>query len=334
MTFGSLFAGIGGLDLGLGRVGMTCLWQVEIDEFCRKVLAKHWPDVERFGDVRECGKHNLAPVDLVCGGFPCQPVSYGGKRQGESDERWLWPEFARVVCELRPRWVLAENVPGLLSVDAGRVFGGILRDLAALGYDAEWDCVSAAAVGAPHIRDRVFILAGRVRDSTRCRCGSALANARRDGFGKFQQSAPAEQDSADAGTRCETMADTDSRRLEERSQCDCEPALDSSDGDSSGQYAHRCRDDVSHDDRAGCSNIQRQCATTGTHRRSFFRADNRDTASEWRTEPDVGRVADGVPARVDRLRSLGNAVVPQVAELIGRMIVTADGQEASQATQE
>ena len=160
LTFGSLFAGIGGLDLGLERAGMECKWQVEIDDYATKVLEKHWPNVARFRDVRECGKHNLEPVDLICGGFPCQDVSLAGKRAGlEGKRTTLWSEFHRIICETRPRWVLAENVPGLLSSDDGRFFGKVLRDLAESGYDAEWDCIPAAAVGAPHFRDRLFIIA-------------------------------------------------------------------------------------------------------------------------------------------------------------------------------
>lgn len=159
ITFGSLFAGIGGIDLGLERAGMRCLWQVEKDDYASKVLAKHWPPVARFRDVRDCGAGNLDTVDLIAGGFPCQPHSLAGKRKASADDRDLWGEFARIICELRPRWVLAENVPGLLSSENGRFFGRVLGDLAALGYDAEWHCIPAAAVGAPHIRERIFVLA-------------------------------------------------------------------------------------------------------------------------------------------------------------------------------
>ncbi len=163
MRLGSLFSGIGGIDLGFERAGWTTVWQVEIDEWCRKVLAKHFPDAERFADVRECGQHNLSPVDCIAGGFPCQPVSLAGKRQGTADDRWLWPEFRRILGELRPRYALLENVPGLLSADNGWLFGGILGDLATLGFDAEWHSIPAAAVGAPHIRDRVFVVADALR---------------------------------------------------------------------------------------------------------------------------------------------------------------------------
>jgi DNA (cytosine-5)-methyltransferase 1 len=156
---GSLFSGIGGLDLGLERAGMQVVYQVEKDPYCQKVLAKHWPTVPRYGDIKEIDFSTLPAVDLICGGFPCQPVSCAGKRQGDKDKRWLWPEFYRAICEARPRWVLVENVPGLLSVADGRLFGGILGDLARSGYNAEWDLLPAAAFGAPHLRFRLFLVA-------------------------------------------------------------------------------------------------------------------------------------------------------------------------------
>jgi DNA (cytosine-5)-methyltransferase 1 len=156
LTFGSLFAGIGGIDLGLERAGMRCKWQVEIDDYATKVLAKHWPDVPKYRDVRGVGAHNLARVDVLAGGFPCQDISNAGKRAGITGERsGLWLEFARLICELRPRYVLVENVAALLV----RGIDTVLGRLAALRYDAEWHCIPAAAVGAPHVRDRVFIVA-------------------------------------------------------------------------------------------------------------------------------------------------------------------------------
>jgi DNA (cytosine-5)-methyltransferase 1 len=160
LTFGSLFAGIGGIDLGLERAGMTCKWQVEIDPFCQKVLQKHWPNVARYEDVRTVGKHNLEPVDLIAGGFPCQDVSLAGLQAGMEGERSsLWKEYARIIGEIKPRWIVAENVRGLLSSNDGRFFGEVLRDLADRGYDAEWDCLPASAFGAPHQRERIFIVA-------------------------------------------------------------------------------------------------------------------------------------------------------------------------------
>jgi DNA (cytosine-5)-methyltransferase 1 len=156
LTFGSLFAGIGGLDLGLERAGMQCAWQVEIDDYATRVLSKHWPNVPRFRDVRSVGVHNLPAVDLLCGGFPCQDIADPGKRVGITGERsGLWIEFNRIICELRPRFVIVENVSALLD----RGIDTVLGDLAAGGYDAEWSVLSSCAMGAPHTRERVFIVA-------------------------------------------------------------------------------------------------------------------------------------------------------------------------------
>lgn len=135
MRVGSLFSGIGGFDLGLERAGMTCSWQVEIDPFCQQVLAHHWPDTQRFEDVKEVGKHNLQPVELICGGFPCQDLSVAGNRAGLAGERsGLWFEFARIAGELRPNWIVVENVPGLFSSNKGQDFATVLKTIAELGY--------------------------------------------------------------------------------------------------------------------------------------------------------------------------------------------------------
>lgn len=157
LTVGSLFSGIGGIELGLEATGgFKTLWQIEIDPYASRVLARHWPDVARFRELRECGVHSLAPVDLICGGFPCTDISSAGRRAGmQGEQSGLWAEMARIVGELRPRYVLVENVADLLVRGMGRVLG----DLAALGYDAEWSMLSAAAFGAPHLRERVWIVA-------------------------------------------------------------------------------------------------------------------------------------------------------------------------------
>jgi DNA (cytosine-5)-methyltransferase 1 len=156
MRIGSLFSGIGGLELGLEWAGVGhTVWQVEYDPFCRDVLAKHWPDAQRFTDVREVGAHNLEAVDVICGGYPCQPFSSAGLRRGDADERHLWPEFARILGEVRPRFAVLENVAGHLALGFGRVLG----DLADLGYDAEWRVLTGREVGAPHLRPRVFVIA-------------------------------------------------------------------------------------------------------------------------------------------------------------------------------
>lgn len=200
MTFGSLFAGIGGFDLGLERAGMKPLWQVEKDEWCQKILKKHWPEVKRYGDIREvhgimahaerkrgqsgkiykrdipkaferreagsfganCQIQSsapcptcLSPVDLICGGFPCQPFSVAGKQRGKEDDRYLWPEMLRVITEIKPRWVIGENVTGILHMG----FNDMLSDLETAGYEVWPLIIPACAVNAPHRRDRVWIVA-------------------------------------------------------------------------------------------------------------------------------------------------------------------------------
>lgn len=152
---GSLFSGIGLLDLGLERAGLgSPAWQVELDPWCRKVLARHWPSAERFDDVRAFAPPST-DVRVVCGGFPCQPHSVAGKRLGAADERHLWPDYARIIREARPAVVIVENVPGLRTTE----LRGVLADLAELGFDAEWTTFSAGSLGAPHRRNRIWIAA-------------------------------------------------------------------------------------------------------------------------------------------------------------------------------
>lgn len=163
LTFGSLFSGIGGLDLGFERAGLRCVFQVEKDEFCRKVLRKHWPDVHQWDDVTTFTGESFERPDVIAGGFPCQDLSLAGRRGGLEGERsGLWWEFARIIRVLRPRYVVIENVPGIaIPVAPGRPapLGCVLGDLSSLGFDAEWSTVSACALGAPHMRRRLFIIA-------------------------------------------------------------------------------------------------------------------------------------------------------------------------------
>jgi DNA (cytosine-5)-methyltransferase 1 len=282
LTVGSLFAGIGGFDLAAERAGLEVKWQVEIDDFCNRVLEKHWPHVRRYRDVRTVGPE-LERVDVICGGFPCQPVSLAGARRAQSDERWLWPQFARLVRELRPHYVVVENVPGLLT--AG--FSDVLGDLAALGMDAEWESIPARAVGAKHKRERVWVVAYP--------SGSRLEErgvfTRRRGVTRI---APTREDIVLASD----VPDADGGRCQERPQLHGAAAQDTADGDSCWGHLDGCR-----------------------------------CAAWWATEPDVGRVAHGVPKRVDRLRGLGNSIVPQVAEWIFRRIIDAERRGAISESQ-
>ena len=155
-TLGSLFSGIGGFEVGFEPAGFKTLWQVERNEYCLSQLAKHWPDAQRHNDVRDVGKHNLAPVDVMVGGFPCQDISHAGKKAGINGEQsGLWYEFARIIGELQPTAVVIENVSTLRN----RGLDSVLRSLASLGYDAEWHCVPAYYVGSPQVRNRIWIVA-------------------------------------------------------------------------------------------------------------------------------------------------------------------------------
>lgn len=297
ISFGSLFTGIGGLDLGFEREGFQCKWQVEIDEYAQAVLAKHWPDIPRRSDVKECNAENLKKADGIVFGFPCQDISVAGNGAGIHGERsGLLFEALRVVAELRPKFIVMENVAALLS----RGLGELLREVAAIGFDAEWHCLPAAYVGAPHIRDRIFVLAyaertreGREadkREPVSFGKGCAGVEARRDETGVYsytegngreqgQQNIRGGDQRSEAGEklrfRCggQNASNADSPRLEKREGL-------------AGEWAYP----------------------------AITRSD------WWAVEPAVGRVADGIPRRVDRLRGLGNAVVPQVAQIIARIV--------------
>ena len=164
MNVGSLFSGIGGIELGFEREGFKTLWFVENNEYCQKVLRKHWANVPIYGDIKTVAFRSLPPVDILTGGYPCQPWSKAGKRLGIKDERWLWNDFYKAICILRPKYVFMENVPEIVD------FGGfsiVLKDLAKIRYDAEWQVIPASSVGAPHKRERIFSVAYPHRKRTK-----------------------------------------------------------------------------------------------------------------------------------------------------------------------
>lgn len=224
MNVGSLFSGIGGFDLGFERAGMRTSWFCEQDDYCRRVLNRHWPKVPVYPDITKLAGDAVESIDVLCGGFPCQDFSVLGRRAGlDGKQSGLWSEYARLIRELRPRYVVVENVPDVLVGGLGTV----LADLAACGYDAEWDCIPAAAIGALHLRARFWLVA--YPDSGRHR---------------------APEETIFAGRECPQLR------------------------------------------------------------------------GRWADEPGVGRVAYGIPDGVERRHALGNALVPQIAEWIGRRIVT------------
>lgn len=272
ITVGSLFSGIGGIDLGLERVGMTVKWQSEIEPYSCRVLAKHWPHVPNLGDIREVNWEEVERVDVIAGGYPCQPFSLAGQRNGTEDPRHLWPEMLRAISVLRPRVAFLENVRGHYSLG----FDSVLGDLADIGYDAEWEIVSAQSVGAPHRRERLICLAYPSQQQFNGRgCEHGVGTLGE--WSALQKSA--------CGSSID-VANADSRQTGGRLGSE---AADR--GSLSGWADH-------------------------------FGGEKGYVGGQWwEVEPDVGRVAHGVPARVDRLKGLGNAVVPQVAKVVGRVIM-------------
>jgi DNA (cytosine-5)-methyltransferase 1 len=228
LTVGSLFSGIGGLDLGLERAGMRVIWHSEIDTYASRVLKKHWPEVPNHGDIKKIDWSSVEPPDVICGGYPCQPFSLAGRhRKGEADPRHLWPWVRDSISILRPRYAILENVQGHLSLGGTTV----IREITEFGYDCEWRVIPASSVGARHRRNRLIIVA----------------------------------------------------------------------------YPR---------------------SVGGIRRRSAFESLNEEirgyalrSSQDWVNEPNLGRMANGVPARMDRLKGLGNAVVPQVAEIVGRLVI-------------
>ena len=333
LTHGSLFSGIGGFDLGFERAGIKTIWQVECEPYCLKVLEKHWPNVRRYTDVRSVhgvlaharcvcdgtvqsqpitrrGEQTdvgvgcqtcLPSVDLLSGGFPCQPFSVAGKRRGTDDDRHLWPQMRRLVEELRPRWVVAENVPGLIKMALDQV----LSDLEALGYTVGAVTVPACAVDAPHRRERLWIVGYAEGRGVRCSEAS----------GQGGQSAQPGEDVVHTARheqgRQEQRAER--QRIGKRGEpCD---VADAESGDLQRNTERRPCDGNEH--RHGRTHQATSARRCGSRPREL-------EAGWWLPEPNVGRVAHGVPARVDRLKCLGNAIVPKIAEEIGRMIVQAE----------
>jgi DNA (cytosine-5)-methyltransferase 1 len=306
-----LFAGIGGIALASEWAGFEHVGFVERDPFCQKVLAKHWPHVPIYDDVTTFDGTRFRGVDLISGGFPCQPHSVAGSRKASADERDLWGEVVRIVGEAKPRWFLVENVPGLLSSESGRFFGRVVNELATLGYRVGWACYGASDVGAVHRRNRVFIVAyssmcGRdatpTPESRKHRESKGLAGGC-DCDVAYAASVGCEGLSCGEPSSCEDSRATKGagRRLRESGRAN---------GGANAPGASRVSD--------GQANTP-----TGTIRGEWESRNDvgwSDRPRDWREwgisptvrlEPQVRGNDDGFPGRVDRLKSLGNAVVPQ-----------------------
>jgi len=339
MRHGSLFSGIGGFDLAAQWMGWENVFQVEWDKWCQKILAKNFPDTLRFGDIvefnkmllngtitthtegarlirkkklendsedngnrggcdssdihqifkqngeiitdtrlqrqafnekqttgiKQCRKNgiNIGRIDIITGGFPCQPFSHAGKRKGTDDSRYLWPEMLTTIRILKPSFVVGENVAGLVSMENGKTLDGILSDLANEGYTTEQFIIPACAIGAWHRRDRIWIVA--YNNSIRCNNGKSAS--------KERSKRRSESFNRDEGLD-KDVPNTIDQRLQGRN----------------GRELSECTDE-----------------------QSIRQRNPQNNGEYWQSEPAVGRVANGIPNRVDRLKGLGNAIVPQIA---------------------
>jgi DNA (cytosine-5)-methyltransferase 1 len=326
MTHLDLFSGIGGFALACRMVGgIETVGFCERDNYCQRVLAKHWPDVPICNDIHEMKGNKYGPIDLITGGFPCQPYSVAGERRGNEDDRALWPQMLRVISEARPAWVLGENVPGIITL----ALDGVLADLEGEGYACETLCIPACGVDAKHRRERIWIVAhtnrGRCEqrqpetESFRGTGGSSEQVILADSDSVRVEGARAEQQAARACGSGEALADTSGGQIDQREFRDVAEA--SGCGQGGNAAANAGGQDVANafGKRGCCGNTEGEHAGNAWESSGGAGHDSRGVA-QWLAEPNVGRVAHGIPSRVDRLRGLGNAIVPQVAAEIIRCI--------------
>jgi len=366
LTVGSLFSGIGGIDLGLERAGMKVLWQVEIDEYCRRVLEKHWPKVPRYGDITELRGRELPPVDVIAGGFPCQDISVAGKGKGlEGDRSGLFFEMARVIEEARPRYIIIENVPNLVRLGMDRVG----EELRRIGYKPLRPIlIQASSVGALHKRERIFIIAHRISMGRQKRTGEGIRPEEQEPKGQelehIRQMLPEGSNVADAKSPGERGLLLQQRRPSKEGSHSIRKSKAVSHSGGIGRKTTkrnihgREQDTTRSGENIPNTNCQGLSGSSWKKQRSFPKKNGtpprgqlsgRNTAKKlgswWSAECRLGRAPDGVSCgldscggwecgidrvavkqkdRVNRLKGLGNAVVPQVAEIVGRILIDFD----------
>lgn len=358
-----LFSGIGGFSLAFESAGFETIGFSEVDPYASAVLKKHWPNVINYGDVRTIPTESLVGrVDVITGGFPCQPFSVAGKRRGKDDHRHLWPAMLRVIDAIRPAWVCGENVPGII----GMALESVLSDLEASGYQCATFIVPACAVGAPHIRDRVWIVAhtngerpqsrghrsGEQAQQSEAGNGSqALADAARERCGEAGRVRHDESSERIArGGEIARMADA--LGVGEREQANEADTIstggqawdESRDGRQSLAYTMRQQTER-HDARGlqqeSARNGEAVSDASGSGREEFDAPCESDSQGHgarrltpgrlhWSTDAGILRVADGIPNRVQRIKCLGNSIVHYVAKVFAKAIYT-EIQKANQS---
>ena len=303
-----LFSGIGGFALAARWAGLQTIQFVEIDSFAQKVLKKNFPDVPIHDDVKTFDAIQLCRPWLLTGGYPCQPFSQAGQRRGEEDDRHLWPQMFRVIRECRPTWICAENVAGHISMGLDEV----LADLESEDYSCRAFVIPACAKDAPHRRDRVWIVGNSKENDS----NSNRQRSHRTGEQQFRSSEPADREISESGQIREVLADRG--RSEKRDPTDVAYSNGTRWEKREGKTTSPVLRTQQHrgEDVAYSNSIRQQVPES----RCGSKEPEDCRRGRWLPEPSVGRVAHGIPKRVDRLRGLGNAVVPQCVEWIGRRI--------------
>ena len=337
LTHGSLYSGIGGWLLAAQWAGIENIFTCEIDKFCNKVLDKHFPDTERHYDIKETNftKYERT-IDIISTSDPCQPFSFAGKRGGTTDDRYLWPQTIRVIREVKPSYVVFENVFGFISM----AFETVASDLETEGYTVESFIIPACAVGAWHRRDRLWIIAHSYSEQRGANKGKSNTGAnRRDnatgirkdvsdttkqglqdrgGSPMEEQKGTKSESKRQSGTRSGAQNVSNTNRTRSRTS-ECRT-------DENGQEENKRREEqpqpkFSRQDKNVSDTDNNQTARQRKYGRKIYGITeptgfNDNCEGWWATEPNVGRVAHGIPSRVDRLKSLGNSIVPQVAHII------------------
>jgi DNA (cytosine-5)-methyltransferase 1 len=281
-----LFSGIGGFSLGLEATGhFETAAFCEIEPYCKQVLKKHWPTVPIFDDIRQLKGTDIGTIDIITGGYPCQPFSVAGKQKAEQDPRHLWPEYFRLIQELKPTWVIGENVSGHIKLG----LDSVLEDLASEGYSTRTFSISASSIGANHKRERVWTIAN-------------LANSECLGWTKRP-----EESKEFKGEKSSYQFDNSSE-----GRIESEPGQDVANTNEERVFSSKIARDNGKDKQKSNDEHIGRCST------AFGR---KVLQGNWSVEPRVGRVAHGIPKRVDRLKTLGNAVVPHIPYYIGQAIV-------------
>jgi len=287
MRLGSLFSGAGLGDLGWLMAGMDIRWQCEIDEYCQKILELRFPETRKYRDVKKLTEEELEPVDIVAGGFPCQPFSVAGKQRGDQDDRNLWPKMFEVVKKIRPAWVVGENVSGILNI----YLDNVLADLEREGYACRTFVFPAHALGASHRRERIWIVgySGRKRQTEHEKQTAGV-----------EQSSEEIMGDASSRTRCQKHGEQQSDVLNKSSQNVADTRQQYGERDAGGMETNKTERSASIlSSESSCERFKRY----------------------WSTELDVGRVAHGTPHRVDRLKALGNGQVVAAPAFIGQLIM-------------